>query len=158
MPFGDVTPLLAHGGAHSLWRQHIQRLTTTGRHRAVPGQADDGLVHREREFPAGNATDGNTATRWSSAFGDPQSIQVDLGASHTVSQVVLNWEAAFATAFQVQTSADGVTWTTVFTTTTGAGGVQTIPVSGTGQFVRVLGTARATQFGYSLWEFRVFGT
>jgi hypothetical protein len=36
--------------------------------------------------------------------------------------------------------------------------VQTIPVTGTGRFVRVLGTARATQFGYSLWEFQVFGT
>ena len=45
---------------------------------------------------AGNATDGNTGTRWSSAFSDPQWIQVDLGATATISQVVLNWEAAYA--------------------------------------------------------------
>jgi hypothetical protein len=109
-------------------------------------------------FPASAAVDGDAGTRWSSAFADPQSLQVDLGASHTVNQVVLNWESAFATAFQIQTSPDGVTWTTVFSTTTGTGGVQTIPVTGTGRFVRVLGTARATQFGYSLWEFQVFGT
>jgi hypothetical protein len=109
-------------------------------------------------FPASNAVDGDAGTRWSSAFGDPQSLQVDLGASHTISQVVLNWENAFATAYQIQTSPDGVTWTTVFSTTTGAGGVQTIPVTGTGRFVRMLGTARATQFGYSLFEFQVFGT
>ncbi|HEY3749724.1 MAG TPA: discoidin domain-containing protein [Pseudonocardiaceae bacterium] len=109
-------------------------------------------------FPASAAVDGDAGTRWSSAFADPQSLQVDLGASHTINQVVLNWESAFATAFQIQTSPDGVTWTTVFSTTTGAGGVQTIPVTGTGRFVRVLGTARATQFGYSLWEFQVFGT
>ncbi|MET8153932.1 discoidin domain-containing protein [Actinoplanes sp. NPDC049668] len=108
-------------------------------------------------FPASAAVDGNTGTRWSSAFSDPQWIQVDLGASHTVSQVVLNWEAAYATAYQVQTSANGTSWTTVASTTTGTGGVQTLAVSGTGRYVRVNGTARATPYGYSLWEFQVFG-
>jgi hypothetical protein len=108
--------------------------------------------------PASNATDGNTATRWSSAFSDPQWLQVDLGGTATVSQVVLNWETAFGKAFQLQTSPDGSTWTTVFSTTTGTGGVQTLNVSGTGRFVRMLGTARGTAFGYSLWEFQVFGT
>jgi hypothetical protein len=29
---------------------------------------------------AGNAVDGNPATRWSSAFADPQSLELDLGA------------------------------------------------------------------------------
>jgi beta-glucanase (GH16 family) len=109
-------------------------------------------------FPASAAVDGNTGTRWSSAAADPQWLQVDLGATATISQVSLTWEAAFARAFQLQTSADAVGWTTVFSTTTGTGGSQTLPVTGTGRYVRVLGTARATQFGYSLFEFQVFGT
>ena len=109
-------------------------------------------------FPASNAVDGNTSTRWSSAFSDPQWLQVDLGATASISQVVLQWEAAYATAFQIQTSPDGTTWTTIFSTTTGTGGTQTLNVTGTGRFVRMLGTARATQFGYSLFEFQVFGT
>jgi hypothetical protein len=109
-------------------------------------------------FPASNAVDGNTATRWSSAFSDPQWLQVDLGSSQTICQVNLNWEAAFATAFQIQTSPDGTTWTTIFSTTTGTGGNQTLNVSGTGRFVRMNGTARGTQFGYSLWEFGVHTT
>jgi len=109
-------------------------------------------------FAAANAVDGNTGTRWSSAFSDPQWIQVDLGATATITQVVLNWEAAFGRAFQIQTSADGTTgFTTIFSTTTGTGGVQTINVTGTGRFVRMNGTQRATTFGYSLWEFQVFG-
>ncbi|GAA3453136.1 discoidin domain-containing protein [Dactylosporangium matsuzakiense] len=108
--------------------------------------------------PAAAATDGNTATRWSSAFSDPQWIQVDLGQSATVDQVVLNWEAAYAKSFQVQTSADGTAWTNVYSTTTGTGGVQTLNVSGTGRYVRVNATARGTAYGYSLWEFQVFGT
>src|SRR5262245_7685072 len=39
--------------------------------------------------PATNANDGNTSTRWSSAFSDPQWISVDLGATYTISQVTL---------------------------------------------------------------------
>ena len=102
--------------------------------------------------------DGNTGTRWSSAFSDPQWLQVDLGASHTISQVVLNWETAYGTAFQIQTSTDGTNWTTVYSTTTGTGGNQTLDVTGTGRYVRMNGTARTTQYGYSLWEFQVYGT
>ena len=42
------------------------------------------------------------------------------------------------------------------TPTTGTGGVQTLNVSGTGRFIRMYGTARATPYGYSLWEFGVY--
>ncbi|MEV6924792.1 discoidin domain-containing protein [Dactylosporangium sp. NPDC051485] len=107
---------------------------------------------------AANAVDGSATTRWSSAFADPQWLQVDLGAVHQVNRVVLNWEAAYAKAFQIQTSADGVAWSTVYSTTTGAGGAQDLTVAGSGRYVRVYGTQRATQYGYSLYEFQVYGT
>jgi hypothetical protein len=109
-------------------------------------------------FTAPMAVDGNAGTRWSSGFSDPQWLQVDLGASHTISQVALNWETAYGTAFQIQTSNDAANWTTVYSTTTGTGGNQTLNVSGTGRYVRLYGTHRSTQYGYSLWEFQVFGT
>jgi beta-glucanase (GH16 family) len=108
--------------------------------------------------PASAATDGNTGTRWSSAFSDPQWVQVDLGATHAISKVVLNWEAAYGKAFQIQTSNDGTTWTNVYSTTTGTGGTQSLDVSGSGRFVRMNGTQRGTVYGYSLWEFQVFGS
>jgi F5/8 type C domain/Beta-1,3-glucanase/Putative Ig domain len=107
-------------------------------------------------FPAANAVDGNLGTRWSSAFSDPQWLQVDLGAVQSVCQVTLAWETAFGRAFQVQTSNDGTTWTSIFSTTAGTGGTQTLSVSGSGRFIRMLGTVRGTQWGYSLWEFEVF--
>jgi hypothetical protein len=103
------------------------------------------------------AVDGNGGTRWSSAFTDPQWIRVDLGSSQAIRRVVLNWEAAFARAFQIQTSPDANTWTTIYSTTTGTGGINDLAVNGTGRFVRMLGTVRATAFGYSLWEFEVYG-
>jgi len=105
--------------------------------------------------PAAAAVDGDPGTRWSSAASDPQWLQVDLGSSVTICQVVLQWEAAYATAFQIQVSDNGTTWNPIYTTTTGAGGGQTLSLSGTGRYVRVYGTARATGYGYSLWEFQV---
>jgi hypothetical protein len=107
-------------------------------------------------YSAAAAVDGNTSTRWSSQFSDPQWIQVDLGTSTTVCQVGLQWEAAYGRAFQIQTSADGSAWTTVYSTTTSTGGTQNLTVTGTGRYVRVYGTQRATGYGYSLWELRVF--
>src|SRR5262245_54718274 len=52
-------------------------------------------------FTANFAVDGNTGTRWSSAFSDPQWIRVDLGTTTTISRVVLRWEAAFGRAYQI---------------------------------------------------------
>nr|BFE60766.1 hypothetical protein GCM10020063_052920 [Dactylosporangium thailandense] len=108
--------------------------------------------------PASAAVDGNAGTRWSSAFGDPQWLQVDLGASATITKVVLSWETAYAKDFTIQTSADGAAWTTINTTVNGTGGTQTLTVSGSGRYVKLTTTKRATQYGVSLWEFQVFGT
>src|SRR5690606_9123716 len=109
-------------------------------------------------FPASAAVDGNPGTRWSSAFSDPQWIRVDLGASAQICRVVLSWEAAYATAFQIQTSSNGRARSPTYTTTAGTGGTQTLTVTGTGRYLRVLGTARATPYGYSLWELAVHTT
>ncbi|MFD8816034.1 discoidin domain-containing protein [Streptomyces sp. NPDC059627] len=107
---------------------------------------------------AANAVDGNTGTRWSSAFTDDQWLQVDLGATAQVNQVVLNWETAYGKDYKVQISSDGSNWTDLQSVTGGDGGTDTLSVSGQGRYVRMLGVHRATQWGYSLWEFQVYGT
>ena len=102
--------------------------------------------------------DGNTTTtRWSSPFSDPQWIQVDLGSTQSIRQVILRWEAAYATAFQIQVSNDGTNWTTAVNVTGGTGGTQNLTVNASGRYVRMVGTARATPYGYSLYEFEVYG-
>lgn len=108
-------------------------------------------------YPASAVVDGDTGTRWSSAFSDPQWVRIDLGESKSISQVVLSWEAAYATAFQIQVSGDGSDWTTVYAAANATGGNQTLNVTGTGRYIRMYGTARATGYGYSLWEFSVYG-
>lgn len=111
-------------------------------------------------FPASAAVDGSSTTRWASQEGiDPQWITVDLGEGATVSRVLLNWEAAYASTYTVQISADGTNWTTLKDETAGDGGTDDITgLSGTGRYLRVYGTARGTSYGYSLYELQVYGT
>lgn len=120
-------------------------------HRPVTSSSNEGTG-----LTADLAVDGNPGTRWSSAYADPQWIQVDLGAVRPVNEVVLRWENAYARAYRIQTSADGTTWTDVHATTTGTGGTETLAVSGSGRYVRMYGTARGTGWGYSLYEFEVY--
>lgn len=108
--------------------------------------------------PAAAAVDGNTGTRWSSARTDDEWLQVDLGTTAQLSQVVLRWEAAYATGYRIEVSDNERDWTPVHTTTTGRGGTETLAVTGSGRFVRYHGTQRAGGYGHSLWEFEVHGT
>src|SRR5579859_2629353 len=108
-------------------------------------------------YVASLAVDGNLNTRWGSAFSDPQWLQVDLGATSSICGVTIIWEAAYATAFQIQVSNDAATWTSIYSTTNGTGGTQNLTgLSGSGRYIRMNGTARATGYGYSIWEFQVF--
>ncbi|MEV4620604.1 discoidin domain-containing protein [Asanoa sp. NPDC049573] len=104
------------------------------------------------------AVDGDGSTRWASAQGaDPQWIRIDLGATVDLCQVVIAWQNSYAKSFSLEVSADGQSgWRSLYSTTTGTGGTQTIPLSGTGRFIRMLGTVRATSYGYSLYELAVY--
>ena len=108
---------------------------------------------------AANATDNNANTRWESVFADNQYIQIDLGAKMNISQVVLNWEGAYGKGYNIEVSDTGAApWTQLYTTTTGDGGLDTLTVSGQGRYVRLNCVTRATQWGFSLWEFTVLGS
>jgi hypothetical protein len=112
----------------------------------------------ENGYTPNLAFDGDPSTRWSSEFSDPQWISVDLGASANITKVVLRWETASARSFQIQVSETGITWTNIYSTVNGIGGVNNLIVSARGRYVRLFGLSRNTPFGYSLYEFEVLGT
>jgi hypothetical protein len=107
-------------------------------------------------YPPSNATDGNLSTRWASDWSDPQWLQVDLGQKTTINHIQLIWESAYAQAYQIEVSDDGTTWTPIYSTTTGTGGVDDFNVSGSGKYVRMDGKQRGTTYGYSLYEFGIY--
>ncbi|WP_181305547.1 discoidin domain-containing protein [Rufibacter sp. XAAS-G3-1] len=114
-------------------------------------------------YPAARAFDANTGTRWASEYNvDPQWIYVDLGAVYNITQIKLLWEAASGRDYQLQVSNDASNWTTIRTVT---GNNTSSPttltydgLTGSGRYVRMIGTARNLTYGYSLWEFEVYGT
>ena len=110
-------------------------------------------------FVASHAVDGKRGTRWSSQFNDPQWIAVDLGDTYTLEAVRLVWEAAYGKEYAIQVSEDARTWKTVYVSEIGTGGIEevTLPTGIIGRHVRMYGTARATSYGYSLYEFEVYG-
>jgi hypothetical protein len=104
-----------------------------------------------------NAFDGDGKTRWESAYTDAEYITVDLGAVQKIDRIRLTWESALGKDFTLDVSNDGTTWQTAVTVT---GNTSTsneyANIGKTGRYVRMNGTARATAYGYSLYEFEVF--
>jgi hypothetical protein len=113
------------------------------------------------------AVDGNVASRWESIQGvDPQWMYVDLGSPHDIDSIKLDWETAYGLLYTIDVSPDASSWTTIFnqTNTTRLNGysqpnlIDTIIVSASNvRYVRMYGTARATGYGYSIYEFQIYG-
>ena len=104
------------------------------------------------------AVDGDKATRWSSQYNDPQWIYVDLGSTQNISRVILRWEAAYGKKYKIQVSTGDLNnWTDVCGVKASDGDVDDLafkPVNA--RYVRVYGTERSTEWGYSLYEFEVY--
>ena len=131
----------------------------------VIGRKEMGLSYRKpatassslSDYPPQYAVDGEMQTRWSSAFDSPEWLAVDLGEVRQVSRVKLVWENAYGKAYSIEVSQDGQEWTEVFKTDNADGGVDDIEFDRVkARHVRIHGTERATPYGYSLWEFKVF--
>jgi beta-glucosidase len=107
-------------------------------------------------YPASDAFDGDITSRWSSAFSDPQWSEVDLGSVQNIARVRLIWENAYALDYSLQLSSDNTNWTSVYSTTNGTGSINDLAALGSGRYVRMYATQRATTYGDSLWEFEVY--
>lgn len=105
-----------------------------------------------------NAVDGDMTTPWGSLYFDPEWIYVDLGKVYSVSKVKIYWEAAYGKGYKIQVSQDAMSWTDVFATQTGDGGLDEInfePVEA--RYVKMQGVQKATKWGYTIYEYEVYG-
>ena len=154
---------------------------------ALPLQADTNLALFKQTSTssvnggniAANAVDNTLATRWESVQGtpaDPSSLVIDLQNSANIHSIILDWEPAAGANYVLQTSNDptvfpeaaipdcsaaNTKWTNIVPPVVGntSSGVKTYSgLNGNGRFVRMCGTARTTNFGYSLFDFEVIGS
>ncbi|MFF8638006.1 discoidin domain-containing protein [Streptomyces pilosus] len=109
-------------------------------------------------YAPGRAVDGDRGTRWAAHRSDDQWLRVDLGATHRVGRVTLDWERAYGSAYRVELSTDGTDWRTVWSTTAGDGGLDTaVFTPSPARHVRLRFLDRGTDWGYSLYEVGVHG-
>ena len=106
---------------------------------------------------AGYAVDGKGSTRWESDATDDEWIYVDLGSSYNVSRVVLCWEGAYGSEYEIYISDSTSDWGTAdYYTNTGDGRLDDLSITDTGRYVKMLGLTRATTWSFSLYQIEVF--
>ncbi len=118
---------------------------------------------------ASNVVDGDLTTRWGSDYrnaleADDQWIMVELDQSYAVNKIQLQWEKARAASYQVLTSKDGENFEEVYSypaDNLAPGSSKLIDIiqlsDVEAKYVKVVMSERETTYGYSLYEFEVYG-
>lgn len=115
---------------------------------------------------AKNGADGSLTSRWGSNWSadvNPADAwwAVDLGKEYYIASADIRWEGAYAKEYKIQISNDQTfaTYTDIASVTGGDGKEDSIVTDITvkGRYVRFKGITRATGYGYSFWEFRLYG-
>ena len=114
-------------------------------------------TRQESGYEASKAVDGNTSSRWWAKSTSTHRLQVDLGSSQSVSNVVVKWNSYYAIDYRVQTSTDGSSWTTVASISSSKGGIQTHTFSSrNARYVRIECTKASSSNGYAINELEVY--
>ncbi|MBI5385577.1 MAG: discoidin domain-containing protein [Verrucomicrobia bacterium] len=101
------------------------------------------------------AFDGDLNTRWASGGQArlPAWLQFDLGSVMAFDRIVIHWETACATEYEIQTSETGTAWRTVLRKTGGqAGKTEFSGLAARGRFVRISALKPKGFSHVSIWE------
>jgi hypothetical protein len=105
------------------------------------------------------AADGLEDTRWSSAWADNQWMTIDLANRFALKRIVINWETAYGLHYRILVSMDNKNWKPVYEQKQSDGKIDEIELKSVpARFVKFDGIKRATEWGFSMWEFEVYGT
>jgi chondroitin AC lyase len=119
----------------------------------------DSVYNNNATIVASKATDGAGGTKWSSArTAVDHWLQVDLGATLSVSRSIVKWEAGTSNDYRIEGSVDGTTWTQLTRVTSAQPTLQhthDFPTAHV-RYVRLTGLP-STQYGLNIWEFELYG-
>jgi len=120
-------------------------------------QPTDASSTKSNERLSSFAVDGSPFSRWTSKYEDNQWLSVDLGKAYALSFTEIRWEHAHATTYLIQGSMDGKRWVTLAEETGQPGWVVSVlPSLCKARWVRIYGQKRATEFGFSIFDFKVY--
>lgn len=113
--------------------------------------------NEDDEFSCFHIVDGRSDTRWSSGYSDAEWVVVDLGKDTCFSKIILRWEGAYASEYQIQCSKEASSWDILQHVIGGKEGVYELNnLHACARYIRVYCMKRGTIFGYSLWEISVY--
>lgn len=104
--------------------------------------------------------DGDMMTRWSSDYVESEPwIYFDLGRERVVSNILIRWEAAYATEYKIFVSSDEEQWHEVYHKVGGEGDVEEIFISPVEcRYVKIRAYEKVNEdWGISMWEFEIYG-
>ncbi|MBC3916935.1 discoidin domain-containing protein [Undibacterium sp. CY18W] len=120
---------------------------------AVKPVAASSSAVENQAMSAAMAIDGKMNTRWGSTSEDGAWIQFDFGTKTPVGYMKLVWENAYGKEYALRVSDDGQTWSQLRYVSGGKGGTEEFfNLGANARYIRLQGVARATQYGYSLFE------
>lgn len=127
-----------------------------------PATASSAKTQDGTTYVASFATDGNMETRWSSKLNsNDEWLAVDLGQTRSIEFVKITWKDAYPAAYDIEVADSGSPdqWRSVFHGSAASAGVSVIslPAPAAGQHVRLHASKPATDWGYSVREFEVYG-
>ena len=109
---------------------------------------------------AQQAFDGNQFSRWESQSSDSQWIMIDLEKNYTISDMIIHWEGANAKKYIIESSHNGTDWRLVMqkeNMPNMARYDRMYELSFNARYIRLTGIERNTAYGYSIWEWQIFG-
>lgn len=106
----------------------------------------------------GLSVDGNIGTRWSiAAATENEWYMVDLLSIKKINRIDIKWEGAYASDYALQVSTDKINFTTVYSTSTFAGGDASNRFTAVdARYVKILLRKSALPYPMSFWEFEVY--
>jgi hypothetical protein len=136
----------------------FDRIKCTGGAKVKPKSANSAPWENSRWHPPEYAFDAYTMSRWSSNSSAEKWLAADLGSEKTVNRVYLVWETAYGKDYDIQFSPDSIAWTTAKEVRGGNGQADVVDLNGKGRYIRMMGVATGSPYGYSLYEFTVCAT
>jgi hypothetical protein len=132
----------------------FDRIKCTGS-KVTPKSANSAPWETSRWHPPEYAFDKYTMSRWSSNGAADKWIAADMGATKAVNRVYLVWEVAYGKDYDIQFSDDSASWTTAKQVRGGNGQADVVDLDGKGRYIRMMGVATGSPYGYSLYEFTI---
>lgn len=127
--------------------------------------ANEGSSDKQKpEFVVDGNADRNVnkdeQSRWSSGTGKNKDawITVDLGDYYYVNKVVFDWEDAYGKKYTILGSKDGVNYFELAKEDNGQGGITQYPFNTQLlRYVKMQGIEGNPEYGFSIWEFEIYG-